>query len=139
MEGRGPTPSHTHWCSLPSLQPAPHYCCRNTAPTSSGLEPPWKRGVRNLHSCFSSPPFPRDTTALGGQCWVSTSQGFAFLSCLTAFCHHCDSSLSRTITREMTHQNMRKSGHLLFSFSWSGHGTYAQRLFTPTVWFHGWR
>lgn len=77
-----------------------------------------------MHSCPAVPGcrgllgFPRDTAALRGQCWLSTAQGFAFLSfCLTAFCHLCDSSLPRSITREISRQNRSKFAHFVFSFS----------------------
>lgn len=112
MEGQGPTPSRTHWCSSPSPRPVTVTLNAGRASTLPGasMEKWGEEHAQLTHQCLHCARLqgagwvPFDATVLKGQSLVSTAQGFAFLSAWLLSI--IVSPFSYFITLEITCQNI---------------------------------
>lgn len=128
MEGQGPTPSHTHWCSLPSLRPVTVTLNRMLIKPALAWNLYGKVGL-GTYMCTDDPSVPALCQATGG--WLGShwhyymkgselglhSTGVCLSFCLTAFYYYCVIFISYFITLEITCQNTNDlSVHFIFSF-----------------------
>lgn len=137
MAGQGPTPSPTHWCSLPSLRPVTVTLYRMLVKPALAWSLYGKVGW-GTHTCTADPSVPVLGQAAGG--WLGSHRhycmkGFAFLSAwLLSIIIVSSFSFSYFITLEITCQNINDlTVHFIFSFSGKDTVLMHKMLSTCTV------